>query len=191
MSNEEQQQKLIEATNAVILTLPALEQHVITMRFGLLGSSEYSIEEIAKMLGISKTRVRNIETRSLRLLRHPTRLRKLNLEKVSATFEQIRQNELSTEDAIKIINEELPELSSFTDLFPKTRMELYTFLGALFVLIGIIVNTYSPKDNKTTVNQPITNYVTNVTVETPKENKVVLEKSKPEENLKSSKSKQK
>lgn len=61
----------------VLATLTPREEKVIKMRFGLDGAGEHTLEEVSQHFGFSKERVRQIEARALRKLRHPSRSRSL------------------------------------------------------------------------------------------------------------------
>jgi len=47
------------------------------MRFGLEGGSEHTLEEVGQSFAVTRERIRQIEARALRKLRHPSRSRKL------------------------------------------------------------------------------------------------------------------
>jgi len=59
-------------------TLPEQQQVVMKMRFGLDGYQELTLEGVGKELGVTRERVRQIEAKALRALRHPKRIRKLD-----------------------------------------------------------------------------------------------------------------
>lgn len=61
----------------VINTLPKQESEVIIMRFGLNGNQAKSLEEIGKIYGVTKQRIRQLEISALKKLRQPSRARKL------------------------------------------------------------------------------------------------------------------
>jgi RNA polymerase primary sigma factor len=86
---------LIEATNTVdphaaveasdlqrfvteaLEELPAREQRILRMRFGIGGSAEHTLEEVGKVFGLTRERIRQIEAKALEKLRHPSRSRVL------------------------------------------------------------------------------------------------------------------
>jgi RNA polymerase primary sigma factor len=68
---------LKEDINAALSTLPPREKRVLEMRFGLNDNCPLTLEEAGKLLGVTRERVRQIEVRGLRNLRHPKRSRKL------------------------------------------------------------------------------------------------------------------
>jgi RNA polymerase primary sigma factor len=53
------------------------EQRIICMRFGIGGASDHTLEEVGKVFGVTRERIRQIEAKALEKLRHPTRARKL------------------------------------------------------------------------------------------------------------------
>ena len=57
--------------------LPPSDREVITMRYGLGDSSEYTLQECGNKLNISRERVRQIEDKVIKTLKHPVRLNKL------------------------------------------------------------------------------------------------------------------
>lgn len=68
---------LSEQINSVLSTLPAREQRVIRMRFGLDDGYSHTLEEVGYVFKVTRERIRQIEAKALRRLRHPTRTRKL------------------------------------------------------------------------------------------------------------------
>ena len=68
---------LKEMTEAVLKTLTPREEKVIKMRFGVGDSSEHTLEEVGQSFAVTRERIRQIETKALRKLRHPSRSRKL------------------------------------------------------------------------------------------------------------------
>jgi RNA polymerase primary sigma factor len=53
------------------------EQRILSLRFGIGGSTEHTLQEVAKEFGVTRERIRQIEAKALEKLRHPTRARKL------------------------------------------------------------------------------------------------------------------
>jgi RNA polymerase primary sigma factor len=53
------------------------EQRILHMRFGLAGTAEHTLEEVGKIFGVTRERIRQIEARALEKLRRPTRSTKL------------------------------------------------------------------------------------------------------------------
>ncbi len=69
---------LREITDEVLATLTPREEKVIKMRFGLGSSgSEHTLEEVGQHFAVTRERIRQIEAKALRKLRHPSRSRKL------------------------------------------------------------------------------------------------------------------
>ena len=68
---------LREALEIVLKTLTPREGNVIKMRFGLKDGSEKTLEEVGRSFAITHERVRQIEAKALRKLRHPSRSRNL------------------------------------------------------------------------------------------------------------------
>jgi RNA polymerase primary sigma factor len=68
---------LREQTEAVLKTLTPREEKVIKMRFGLDDGSEHTLEEVGQSFAVTRERIRQIEAKALRKLRHPSRSRKL------------------------------------------------------------------------------------------------------------------
>ncbi|HSF17800.1 MAG TPA: RNA polymerase sigma factor RpoD [Vicinamibacteria bacterium] len=68
---------LKEMTEAVLKTLTPREEKVIKMRFGVGDGSEHTLEEVGQSFAVTRERIRQIETKALRKLRHPSRSRKL------------------------------------------------------------------------------------------------------------------
>jgi RNA polymerase primary sigma factor len=68
---------LSEQIAGVLSTLPAREQKVIRMRFGLDDGYAHTLEEVGYVFKVTRERIRQIEAKALRRLRHPTRARKL------------------------------------------------------------------------------------------------------------------
>lgn len=66
-----------ETIEAVLQTLGPREQTVIRMHFGLGYSKKYTLEEIAEEFGVKRERIRQIEARALREMRHPLRAKYL------------------------------------------------------------------------------------------------------------------
>ena len=68
---------LKQQTTGVLKTLTPREEKVIKMRFGLEDGSERTLEEVGQSFAVTRERIRQIEAKALRKLRHPSRSRKL------------------------------------------------------------------------------------------------------------------
>jgi RNA polymerase primary sigma factor len=68
---------LKEQTDALLKTLTPREERVIKMRFGIGDGSEHTLEEVGQSFQVTRERIRQIEAKALRKLRHPSRSRKL------------------------------------------------------------------------------------------------------------------
>ncbi len=68
---------LQEKLRRVLGTLSPREQKVLEMRFGLTDGTPKTLEEVGMMFNVTRERVRQIETKALKKLRHPTRARRL------------------------------------------------------------------------------------------------------------------
>jgi RNA polymerase primary sigma factor len=68
---------LKEHTANMLRTLTPREEKVIKMRFGLEDGSEHTLEEVGQSFALTRERIRQIEARALRKLRHPSRCRQL------------------------------------------------------------------------------------------------------------------
>ena len=68
---------LKEQTSSVLQTLTPREEQVIRMRFGIGDGSEHTLEEVGQRFSVTRERIRQIEAKALRKLRHPSRSRKL------------------------------------------------------------------------------------------------------------------
>ena len=68
-----QRQELME----VLLTLTEREQKVLRLRFGLDDGRPRTLEEVGRQFNVTRERIRQIEAKALRKLRHPSRSKKL------------------------------------------------------------------------------------------------------------------
>ena len=68
---------LKEQTDSVLKTLTPREERVIKMRFGVGEGSEHTLEEVGQSFAVTRERIRQIEAKALRKLRHPSRSRRL------------------------------------------------------------------------------------------------------------------
>jgi RNA polymerase primary sigma factor len=70
---------LKEQTEHVLRTLSPREEKIIRMRFGMEDGSEHTLEEVGRSFDVTRERIRQIEAKALRKLRHPSRSSKLRL----------------------------------------------------------------------------------------------------------------
>ncbi|MDP2198495.1 MAG: RNA polymerase sigma factor RpoD [Sulfurimicrobium sp.] len=68
---------LREATNEVLGSLTPREAKVLRMRFGIEMNTDHTLEEVGKQFDVTRERIRQIEAKALRKLRHPTRSERL------------------------------------------------------------------------------------------------------------------
>ena len=68
---------LKEQLNEVLHTLTPREEHVLKLRFGLADGRTRTLEEVGKEFNITRERIRQIEAKALRKLRHPSRSKRL------------------------------------------------------------------------------------------------------------------
>jgi RNA polymerase primary sigma factor len=67
------QESLTEATREVLNSLTAREAKVLRMRFGIDMNTDHTLEEVGKQFDVTRERIRQIEAKALRKLRHPSR----------------------------------------------------------------------------------------------------------------------
>jgi RNA polymerase primary sigma factor len=70
---------LKEQTASMLKTLTPREERIIKMRFGLDGGNERTLEEVGQSFAVTRERIRQIEAKALRKLRHPSRSSKLRV----------------------------------------------------------------------------------------------------------------
>ena len=63
-----------------------------------------------------------------------------DLQKILSILEYAKKHELDREEIVNKIKKEAPELSKLTDILPKTRVELYTFLMVIIMFIGQLIS---------------------------------------------------
>lgn len=85
---------LKERVREVLKSLTPREEKVLKMRFGIDVASEHTLEEVGKDFGVTRERVRQIEVKALRKLRHPSRSKKLQ-----SFFE--KEFEIKPEDTVE------------------------------------------------------------------------------------------
>ncbi|MGL5749339.1 MAG: sigma-70 family RNA polymerase sigma factor [Paraclostridium sp.] len=75
--HEVEQHNLREKIDELLQGLSEQEQRVVRMRFGLDDDTPKTLEEIGKVFGVTRERIRQIEAKAIRKLRHPSRLKQL------------------------------------------------------------------------------------------------------------------
>jgi RNA polymerase primary sigma factor len=70
-------QMLREQIRAALTSLADREREVLEMRFGLLDGQDHTLEEVSRFFDVTRERIRQIEAKALRKLRHPSRSRQL------------------------------------------------------------------------------------------------------------------
>ena len=68
---------LSEALTAILGTLTAREADVLRMRFGMYDGRTHTLEEVGQIFGVTRERIRQIENKAIRKLRHPSRAKKI------------------------------------------------------------------------------------------------------------------
>ena len=68
---------LREKIEEVLDSLPPREARILKLRFGLENGHNYTLEEVGEKFGLTRERIRQIESKALRRLRHPRRSRQL------------------------------------------------------------------------------------------------------------------
>ena len=68
---------LSDATRKVLATLTPREERVLRLRFGIGQSSDHTLEEVGQDFEVTRERIRQIEAKALRKLRHPSRSKRL------------------------------------------------------------------------------------------------------------------
>ena len=68
---------LKDEINNVLMMLTERERKVIQLRFGLIDGRARTLEEVGKVFGVTRERIRQIEAKALRKLKHPTKSKRL------------------------------------------------------------------------------------------------------------------
>ncbi|MCK5555872.1 MAG: sigma-70 family RNA polymerase sigma factor, partial [Alphaproteobacteria bacterium] len=71
------QANLRETTTRVLATLTPREERVLRMRFGIGMNTDHTLEEVGQQFSVTRERIRQIEAKALRKLKHPSRSRQL------------------------------------------------------------------------------------------------------------------
>jgi len=69
---------LREQLNHVLATLPDRERQIVELRFGLIDGHQRTLEEVGQIFNVTRERIRQIEAKALKKLRHPSRRKKLS-----------------------------------------------------------------------------------------------------------------
>ena len=73
------QTNLREQTQSVLKSLTPREEMVLKLRFGVGGGTEHTLEEVGQSFTVTRERIRQIESKALRKLRHPSRSKSLQV----------------------------------------------------------------------------------------------------------------
>ena len=65
------------STTGALATLTPREERIVRMRFGIGVPSDYTLQEVGQTFGVTRERIRQIEAKALRKLKHPTQSRLL------------------------------------------------------------------------------------------------------------------
>ena len=68
---------LRETTTRVLATLTPREERVLRMRFGIGMNTDHTLDEVGQQFSVTRERIRQIEAKALRKLKHPSRSRQL------------------------------------------------------------------------------------------------------------------
>jgi RNA polymerase primary sigma factor len=68
---------LRETTTKILASLTPREERVLRMRFGIGMNTDHTLEEVGQQFSVTRERIRQIEAKALRKLKHPSRSRKL------------------------------------------------------------------------------------------------------------------
>ena len=71
------QSDLRETTTRVLASLTPREERILRMRFGISMNKDHTLEEVGLQFSVTRERIRQIEAKALRKMRHPTRIRQL------------------------------------------------------------------------------------------------------------------
>ncbi|MBA3751337.1 RNA polymerase sigma factor RpoD [Candidatus Dependentiae bacterium] len=92
---------LKERVREVLKTLTPREEKVLKMRFGIDVASEHTLEEVGKDFAVTRERIRQIEVKALRKLRHPSRSKKLQSffdKEFTFTQEEVGEDDMNDEE---------------------------------------------------------------------------------------------
>ena len=68
---------LKEQTRKVLATLTPRQERVLRLRFGIDENADHTLEEVGQDFGVTRERIRQVEAKALRKLRHPSRAKRL------------------------------------------------------------------------------------------------------------------
>jgi RNA polymerase primary sigma factor len=71
------QSNLRETTTRVLASLTPREERILRMRFGLGLNSDHTLEEVGQKFSVTRERIRQVEAKALRKLKHPSRSKEL------------------------------------------------------------------------------------------------------------------
>ena len=91
------QSNLRETTTRVLASLTPREERVLRMRFGIGMNTDHTLEEVGQQFSVTRERIRQIEAKALRKLKHPSRSRKLG-----KLFEEKRRCRLAVAGADRV-----------------------------------------------------------------------------------------
>ena len=77
MLRSAEQKDLENHVREVVNALPDRARQVIILRYGLNGGREHTLEEVGNILHVTRERIRQIENKALRIMRHPSKSRKI------------------------------------------------------------------------------------------------------------------
>ena len=117
---------LKETTHAVLAGLTPREAKVLRMRFGIDMNTDHTLEEVGKQFDVTRERIRQIEAKALRKLRHPSR---------SRSAPQLPHRRLSQRSGAGV-QPLAPTLTLRRILRPSTRTELFMRAFCVVVLAG-------------------------------------------------------
>ena len=152
---------LKEEIKSVLMTLQVREQEVLELRFGLVDGTCHTLEEVGKKFNVTRERIRQIEAKALRKLRHPSRAKKLminlKLKTIASFIEKedvvldtccdhaylaiyLKQNQLCKEVYASDINENA--LNQAKKNIKTSKMHICTYLSDGFKSIdNLEINT--------------------------------------------------
>ena len=111
--------QLIGAIDRFLETIKPKEACVVRMRFGIGIQESMTLEEIGARLDVTRERIRQIEAKALRRLKHPARLDRLLRELYGAPPPQRAENEEAPDDADEVVEGEAPAVADAASLRPK------------------------------------------------------------------------